>query len=626
MLGSVVEHDEHPCPGAAPPRGQRARKPCRGTVELAPGEAPIGLDHGRCVPQDIGDGGDERSEAAVHRLSIAAGPGSSRAQVHKRDDRRMSVHTSELAGFAVAGVAVVAAGGAWVASIRSARAARDIGRLLQDDKARLEAGHRGTETSRLASTPSVATPSIPPVPDSGVRASTPTSSEVRFARPAPVIEAALGVPEPWAATTQPTVIDAVGLRRWLDIFEPSDEPLTVFSVDLDDLAAMQERADPVDTDLVLDTVEQRLRSVVRPGDVVADVERGRFVIVCRAMGTPERAEALAERIGLVVSHPALIDSDVVEVTASIGVALGNSPQERPEPIVRRAVAACARARSRGNGQIEVGTIVDVLSQRPARDDELAGALARNELRVHYLPMVQIDSGRVVGFEALLRWEHPTRGLLFPLTFLTDAERTGLIVPIGVWLIEEACRQLGTWRAHAPNLSLSVNLSARQLVDARFVAQVERIVRDGVLPPEALWFEANEQGVRGGGEDARASLRRVHEMGARVVLDDLDGTEPVLAGMGHLPLHAVKIDRGVVAGLGMGGPADAACQAVVELAHSLALCVVAEGVETLPQLNALRVAGCELGQGHLFGAARSARDFGDVPPGFLGQVGGAPDPG
>ncbi len=514
---------------------------------------------------------------------------------------------------ALALVAAFAALASWVASLRSARSVELISKLLQADSARSQGSGepegRATVVSEAADveSPMVAAAAVPASSATATLASLPVPGRTRL------------------ATTTPDIADADLLRRWISDWQPGHEPLAVFSVDLDAFDAVLDGLEHVDAQHVVDTVTSRLRSVVRPSDVVAQVEPDRFVLLCRDLATLDMARTLAERIAMVIAHPTLAASGMVEMSASIGVAIGSSTDERPEPVVRRAVTACARARSGGRGRIEMSSIADVLPQRPTRDDELAGAIARGELRVHYLPTVRLDSGQVVGFEALVRWEHPTRGLLFPSAFLADAERTGMIVPLGVWVLEEASRQVAQWRTHGVDLSLAVNLSARQLTDTRFAAQLERVVREGALPPEALWLETTELAVRGGGADADQTLRRAHDLGVRVVVDDLGAGPESLAGVQHLPLHGVKLDRALVATLGREPDADEACHTLVELAHSLALCVVAEGVESLPQLQVLRAIGCQLGQGHLFGAARAASDYGAVPPGFLGQVSGGSDP-
>ncbi len=514
---------------------------------------------------------------------------------------------------ALALVAAFAALASWVASLRSARSMELIVKLLDADSER----SRGD-----ASEPGLPQPSGPAVEADRSEART---SVAAVPSPSATL-ASLPVPgRTRLATTTPDIADAEMLRRWMVDYRAGSEPLAVFSVDLDAFDAVLDGLEHVDAQHVVDTVTVRLRSVVRPDDVVAQVEPDRFVLLCRDVVTLDTARNLAERIAMVIAHPTLAASGMVEMSASIGVAIGSSVDERPEPVVRRAVTACARARSSGRGRIEMSSIADVLPQRPARDDELAGAIARGELRVHYLPTVRLDTGQVVGFEALVRWDHPTRGLLFPSVFLADAERTGMIVPIGVWVLEEASRQVAQWRAQGADLSLAVNLSSRQLTDARFGAQLERIVCEGQLPPDALWLETTDLAVRGGGVDAEQTLRRVHDLGARVVVDDLSGGPGALAALEHLPLHAVKLDRALVAALGSQPESDAACGTLVELAHAMALCVVAEGVESLPQLQVLRAIGCQLGQGHLFGAARAAADYGAVPPGFLGQAAGGSDP-
>jgi EAL domain-containing protein (putative c-di-GMP-specific phosphodiesterase class I) len=316
-----------------------------------------------------------------------------------------------------------------------------------------------------------------------------------------------------------------------------------------------------------------------------------------------------------VAHPSVVVAGVAEVTASIGVALAFAAHERPENVLRRAITAGNRARELGGARIEIS------SDTPApsiADDEFTTALARDELVLHYLPIVSCATGRVAGLEALLRWEHPERGLLLPPDFLPDAERTGAIVAIGTWAIEQACLQMAEWhRSSADTLKLDINVSTREFAEPTFPAQVKRVISSTGLSPGSVWLEITEDTLEQDREAADQALHQLHEIGVRLVVDDFGTGASSLASLKQFPFDAIKVDRAFIADLGRNRESDAICSAIIELAHSLGLCAIAEGVETMEQFAALRALGCELGQGHLFGPARPAAHYGPSPSATLG---------
>jgi EAL domain-containing protein (putative c-di-GMP-specific phosphodiesterase class I) len=322
-----------------------------------------------------------------------------------------------------------------------------------------------------------------------------------------------------------------------------------------------------------------------------------------------------------VAHPSVVVAGVAEVTASIGVALASDANERPESVLRRAIRAGNRARELGGARIE---ICEESPSPTITDAEFGAAVRDGQLRVHYLPIVSCATGRVAGFEGLVRWDHPERGLLFPGEFLPQAERSGAVVAIGTWAIEHACRQMAQWhRGAGTTLKLDVNLSAREFAEPTLPAQVKRVIGETGLPPGAVWLEITEETLLQDREASDRTLGLLHEIGVRLVIDDFGAGASSLVSLKQFPLDAIKIDRAFVADLGKNRDSDAICSAIVELAHSLGLCAIAEGVETMEQFAALRVLGCELGQGHLFGPARPAEDYGDTPAATLGVV-QAPD--
>ena len=235
------------------------------------------------------------------------------------------------------------------------------------------------------------------------------------------------------------------------------------------------------------------------------------------------------------------------------------------------------------------------------ENDLRRAIEFGDLRVHYQPLIDLTTDRIVGFEALVRWQHPVRGLVPPLSFIPLAEETGLIIPLGRWVLETACRQAMRWRdarPDGPQLMMSVNLSARQFVQPDLVDQVAAILTETGLDPSTLELEITESVVMDQSEVGIRSLHRLRDMGVRLVLDDFGTGYSSLAYLKHLPLDTIKIDRTFVAGL--DGEADRSIvEAVIALAHGLRISVVAEGIETEAQFEILRSMGCDIGQGYLF---------------------------
>ena len=243
--------------------------------------------------------------------------------------------------------------------------------------------------------------------------------------------------------TRIPVLDLDRLRVWLTDGDVEMGRIAVVSVEIDNLASVYDRFGARAGVELVESITQRLRTLTRPRDVVAHVNHDRFVLVCRDVPDRAAAEALSQRVALGVSHPSVLVAGVAEVSASIGVALAAGNDESPQSVLRRAVEAGKQARELGGGRVE---IAPTLTSSHLSEGELATSIARDELRLHYLPIVSCATGRVAGFEALVRWEHAQRGLLNASEFVGDAERTGAIVAIGNWALEEGCRQLAEWHA------------------------------------------------------------------------------------------------------------------------------------------------------------------------------------
>jgi EAL domain-containing protein (putative c-di-GMP-specific phosphodiesterase class I) len=292
------------------------------------------------------------------------------------------------------------------------------------------------------------------------------------------------------------------------------------------------------------------------------------------------------------------------VSASVGVALAVDSESTPETLLRDADAAMYRAKERGRGRVEVfdEALRTRIMERLDLENGLRRALQRDEFRVYYQPEVSAAQGRIVAVEALVRWEHPERGLLAPGDFIPIAEDTGLIIDIGEWVLNEACSQVAEWRKAGAELDVAVNVSARQLIQPDIVDVVRGALERSGLPAEALCLEITESAIMHDPEAALATLTLVKELGVKVALDDFGVGFSSLAQLKEmLPLHALKVDRSFISGIADDDRNSAIVAAVVMLATTLGLTAIAEGVETEAQAMQARALGCDVSQGYYFTA-------------------------
>ena len=357
-------------------------------------------------------------------------------------------------------------------------------------------------------------------------------------------------------------------------------------------------------DELLATAANRLNRILRSGDSLARLGGDELAVVCHNVAHVEDVMALAHRLRAVFDDPFALGDDEVFLGASVGVVVSESSADSPTRLLRDADVAVFAAKELGRGRVELfdGAMRDRAVRRLEIEGCLRRALVRGEFRLHYQPIVAFARSEMIGVEALIRWEHPELGLLEPADFLEIVEETGLIVPIGAWVLHEACSQTARWCAELPAdspLSVSVNLSARQLQDPELVSIVESVLAATRLDPGLLTLEVNETVLVEHRDSVTDILGRLSERGVRIGIDDFGTGQSSLAHLNVLPVDTLKIDGSLIAGLGRQKDDSAIVAAIVGLGHTLDFTVTAEGIETDMQLHTLRTLGCDLGQGYYF---------------------------
>ena len=380
----------------------------------------------------------------------------------------------------------------------------------------------------------------------------------------------------------------------------SSEPVTVILLDVDRFEIVNESLGHAAGDRVLTEVGQRIASVLGPNDVVGRFSGDTFGVLLPSCDL-DQARAFAERVLLELKPPFDLDGRTWFISASIGISIGTPGAAGAGDMLQEAEIALVGAKRDPTRHV---VVFDPLSSRHALERldveaELWAALERDELLVHYQPILDLRTNRIVGFEALARWQHPARGLVLPVDFIALAEESELIVAIGRVILEKACRQAQLWRQRWPseNLGMSVNLSPRQFLDPDLANGISQVLQTTGLEPCALELEITESSVMDRSETSLAVLHRLRALGVRVVLDDFGTGYSSLAYLRQLPLDTIKVDRSFVTDLDVRDPNVGIIRAVVSLAHGLGITVVAEGIETDEQARRLRELGCDMGQGY-----------------------------
>jgi diguanylate cyclase (GGDEF)-like protein/PAS domain S-box-containing protein len=394
------------------------------------------------------------------------------------------------------------------------------------------------------------------------------------------------------------------LRRTIAHAKRHLDGFAVLFLDVDNFKVINDTLGHNVADLLLKELAVRLQLVVRDEDVVARLSGDEFAILVTGLMHPRDAEALADRLHGAIALPFLIDDREVLMTASVGISVGSPDHEYPEDALRDADIAmyAAKARGRANHMVFNPAMHARVVERHRVEMDLRNALERDELRIVYQPIVDLKTTRTVGFEALVRWEHPTRGLLLPEAFLSVAHSTGMIIAIDRWVLLNACRSIGSWQAGrlpADTLTLSVNLSAKQFMREDLVPFVAGVLEETQLDGSLLKLEITEDTIMEQSETVIATILRLRDLNVNIYIDDFGTGYSSLSYLADLPVTMLKIDRSFVHRM-MAQPRYADIIAtIVRLAQDLGLGATAEGIETAQELSALKVLGCGFGQGYLF---------------------------
>jgi diguanylate cyclase (GGDEF)-like protein/PAS domain S-box-containing protein len=411
------------------------------------------------------------------------------------------------------------------------------------------------------------------------------------------------------------------LDRLQQLFEraqrnPQDQYGILF-LDLDGFKVFNDTMGPAAGDQILVESGHRIEAGLRDEDTVARPQNqlaarnavlsrlggDEFTILLEGITDPSDAMRVAQRILLSMANPLLVEGREVRPSASVGIAISSITHARAEDLLQDADVAMRRAKSLGGSRCEVfdEAMHNRAVNRMKLEAELRDAIAQSQFRVYYQPIVRLASREIIGFEALLRWQHPDEGLISPHHFIAAAEDSGLLYALGHWLILEACKQLQTWKNQHPSISvtISVNLSAKQFADARFVPELQAAIRETLIEPSRLKLEMTETVAATDPKLTVKVLSYLKHLGIGVTLDDFGTGNSSLNALRLFPMEALKIDRSLISGMLADRETTEMVELIVILAHKLKLKVIAEGIESAKHWERLCELGCDLGQGYFF---------------------------
>jgi diguanylate cyclase (GGDEF)-like protein/PAS domain S-box-containing protein len=400
------------------------------------------------------------------------------------------------------------------------------------------------------------------------------------------------------------------LEHALSLGRRSRHRLAVLFLDLDDFKTINDSLGHGEGDLLLVAVAARLRDAVRAGDTIARMGGDEFAILVEDASNGSPME-VAERLMATLQAPFERSGKELFVHGSIGVAVSASPKETPEELLRNADASMYMAKSHGKNRIEVfePSMHAAALSRLAIKGALERAVERQEFEVRYQPIVKLATRELIGVEALVRWRHPERGLVLPTEFIAVAEETGLIIPIGRWVLEQACRQARDWETVRPNrpMTMSVNVSGRQVAEPGFVQSVADVLAMSELAAGRLVLEFTEGVLMRDTDATTATLAELKQLGVRLAIDDFGTGFSALNYLRLFPIDVLKIDGSFVASMSAGADQRALVRAILRLGETLHLSTIAEGIEDAGQLADLRALGATLGQGYFFARALTAEE-------------------
>jgi diguanylate cyclase (GGDEF)-like protein len=392
-------------------------------------------------------------------------------------------------------------------------------------------------------------------------------------------------------------LDRLGVA--LDRSRRTNGAVAVLFLDVDNFKQVNDSLGHAAGDQLLAVLADRLRAMLRPMDTVARFGGDEFTLLFEDLDGEREVVLVAERISRAARVPIRLEDNEVTITVSIGIAMVDDPSVPPDTVIREADAAMYRAKERGRSRYELFDEASKMraTKRLELESELRHAVEHSELRVHYQPRFALNGdNRMTGFEALVRWEHPERGLIAPGEFIPLAEETGIVIPIGEYVLDSALRDLAGWQIAQPDLTISINLSPRQLEDTGLASMLAAALRAADLEPSTLCVEITESALAHNPEVAIRTLQALKAVGVRIAIDDYGTGAASLESLKRMPIDTLKLHESFVTGLNGDPGAASIAGAVIELAHALGLSVVAEGVETDLQLGELRSLGCDAAQG------------------------------